>query len=307
MEGMAHLGDMTVRLIILLLIATASLAGTGVARADGELIGRLASHPVQPEETFAGIAVAERVGFIELLAANQNIDPWIPEAGTRLILPRAHLMPDAPRRGIVVNLGDLRLYYFPADGSPPRSYPVGIGREGWDTPTGTTRIVRKRPDPVWTPPASIRAERPDLPLRVPPGPDNPLGRFALNLGWPGYVIHGTNRPAGVGRRVSHGCIRLYPQDIAELFAAVAVGTPVTVVDQPVKLGRVADEVYLEAHPSAAQAEALEIAGKAIVGDITDDIRARIRKFAGADASRIDWALVEDAIRRRRGIPARITR
>jgi L,D-transpeptidase ErfK/SrfK len=171
------------------------------------------------------------------------------------------VLPDAPREGIVINLAARRLFYFPpaVEGEPRRvvTHPIGIGREGWSTPLGTTKIAHKHVSPPWTVPASIRRERAasgdPLPAVVPPGPDNPLGTHALRLGWSTILIHGTNKPAGIGMRVSHGCIQLYPEDIVTLFADVPVGTPVTVVDQPYLVGYGPDGLLLEAHTPATAA------------------------------------------------------
>ena len=180
------------------------------------------------EDTLSDIARRFNLGYDEVVNANPGVDPVAARApARRIVLPTQFVLPDAPHEGIVVNLAALRLYYFPkAAKSEPRqviTYPIGIGMVGWATPTGTTKIVSKRKDPFWTPPASVRkehaAEGDILPARVPPGPDNPLGAFAMNLGWPSYLMHGTNKPAGVGMRASHGCIRLYPEDIATLFQA----------------------------------------------------------------------------------------
>jgi hypothetical protein len=160
------------------------------------------------------------------------------------------------RSGIVINLAALRMYYF-----PPRkpgelqtvvTHPIGIGRVGWSTPLGATKVTSKRENPVWHPPASVRKEHAadgdPLPARVPAGPDNPLGKYAMNLGWPSYLIHGTNQPYGVGIRASHGCIRMYPEDIAALYDDIPVGTKVTVVNQPMLYGRRGDQIYLQSFP-----------------------------------------------------------
>ncbi len=287
------------------LCVLAILAASAEAPARADVIGAIQTHRVEPEDTFVALARRYGLGYVELAAANPGVHPWLPEAGTRLVLPTAHVLPDAPRQGIVVNLGDMRLYRFPAGGGTPSSHPIGIGREGWQTPTGRTSVVLKRRDPVWIPPESVRAENPDLPRAVPPGPNNPLGRFALNLGWPSYVIHGTNRPAGIGRRVSHGCLRLYPEDIEALFAAVAVGVPVRVVDQPVKLGWHGGELYLEAHPTTAQADALQIDAAPPPAPV-EGLRERVAAAAGDAAARVDWEIVERTARQRRGIPVRVT-
>ena len=151
-----------------------------------------------------------------MVAANPGIDPWVPGEGTEINLPTVHLMPDladADPEGIVVNLAEMRLYFFEKPGGVPQSFPIGIGRDGLNTPTGTTEVVAKRKNPTWRPTKRMRDEDPELPEVVPPGEDNPLGTRALYLGWPQYLIHGTNKPHGVGRRVSSGCVRLYPEDV----------------------------------------------------------------------------------------------
>jgi L,D-transpeptidase ErfK/SrfK len=289
-------------LVGLLVATSGSQAADGTA---GDLIGTARVHVVAPGETLLEIARHYDLGFVELRAANPGVDPWIPPRGLELALPTVQVLPEAPRRGIVINLAEQRLYHFPAVGAIV-TYPIGTGRQGWMTPLGQTRVVDKRANPVWVPPASIRAERPDLPAAVPPGPANPLGRYALDLGWEGFVIHGTNRPYGVGRRVSHGCIRLYPEDIEALFNRVAVGTPVTVIDQPVKIGRSDGELYLEVHPTQTQADEIEACGR-FTPERVARLERRILDAAGADTPRLDWALIEQITRERRGIPVRVTR
>lgn len=250
-------------------------------------------------------------GFVELRAANPGIDPWRAGEGREIVLPTLHLEPpvgaDAgARRGIVVNLAEMRLYLFRGPGVPAISFPIGIGREGWETPTGTTTIVQKRRNPTWVPPASIRARDPRLPAQVPPGPNNPLGAFALNLGWPSYVIHGTNKPDGVGRRVSHGCLRLYPEDIERLFDLVEVGTPVSIIDQPVKLAWLGDALYLEVHPSQTQAVQVELTGS-FLPEPLPDLLASVERARGGRIADIDWPLVAKAAQERRGVAVRISR
>jgi L,D-transpeptidase ErfK/SrfK len=214
------------------------------------------------------------------------------------------VLPHAPRRGIVINLPELRLYYFPGAGEP-LSFPIGIGGEGAETPAGRTVVTFKRAHPSWIPTASEHAEDPELPAAVRPGPDNPMGDFALYLGWRGYAIHGTNRPYSIGRRDSHGCIRMYPEDIAILFALVTPGTSVTVVDEPVKVGWQAGELYLEVHWDQADAESLETYGvpRAEIAADADDI---VAKAAGADVDRLNWYTIHLAENRRDGVPVQIT-
>ncbi len=247
---------------------------------DTEVIGRMYYTRVQNEETLRDIARAYDLGYDDIAAANPGVDPWTPEAGERVILPLAHVLPDGPREGIVINLAARRLFYYPpaVEGDPQRviTHPIGIGREGWSTPLGKTEVAQKHVSPPWTVPASIRRERAaegdPLPAVVPPGPDNPLGTHALRLGWSSILIHGTNKPAGIGMRVSHGCIQLYPEDIVTLFADVPVGTPVTVVDQPYLVGNGPGGLLLEAHMPATAAKRKK--GVAAVEQAIEAVEAR---------------------------------
>ena len=264
----------------------------------GDIIGANQYYQVREGESLLEIARLHDFGFIELVTANPGMDPWVPEPGRTVLLPGEHILPDAPRRGIVINLPELRLYYYGAGFATPITYPIGVGRLGRETPLGSTSITTKRQSPTWTPPASVRAERPDLPAIVPPGPDNPLGLFAMNLAWRNYVIHGTNKPYGIGRRVSSGCIRLYPEDIERLFDTVDVGTPVMVVDQEIKLGWSAGELYLEIHPSVAEGDNLEEKGWYAPHPVPG-LKERILEAAGEYAAKIDWATVARAQRANR--------
>jgi L,D-transpeptidase ErfK/SrfK len=235
------------------------------------------------------------------MAANRGVDPWLPGVGTDVVIPDMHVLPDAPRRGIVINLTEMRLYLFSPKGDVVGTWPIGIGQQGDMTPLGATSIVRKQLDPTWFVPKSIREEKPELPASVPPGPDNPLGDRALFLGWPGFLIHGTNKPYGVGRRVSHGCIRLYPEGIAELYRLTPVGTPVTVVDQAAVLGWRAGELYLQVHPTKAQADQIE-AGEPLTLEPIGDLHDKVVAAAGDRADAIDWRAVDRAAVERTGIP-----
>jgi L,D-transpeptidase ErfK/SrfK len=277
----------------------------GAARSQ-DLSGELATYLSAEADTFVAIAQRFDLGYVELLAANPGVDPWLVGAGRVILLPSAHLLPDGPLEGIVINLADQRLYFFPPDGAAMRSFPIGLGRKDWETPTGETRIVDKRYKPTWVPPASIRAEKPHLPEAIPPGPANPLGDYALDLGWERYVIHGTNRSAGIGRRISHGCIRLYPDDIAWLFGRVEIGTEVRIVDQPAKLGWIGGDLYLEVHPNQRQADELE-KNRRFAPEPIPELIWRINRAAGDAAGRLDWTAARQAVEERRGIPVRITR
>lgn len=291
--------------VILVFLAACSPADAATYRINGDVVGETTSYTIKDGDTLYDIARQSDLGIVEIMAANPGIDPWQPEEGRILTLPTAHVLPAVPREGIVINLPELRLFYFP-DPHTVMTFPIGIGKEGWATPTGTTKIVRKRKDPVWIPPVSIHDETPGLPEAVPAGPNNPLGTHALNLGWPGFVIHGTNRPYGVGRRSSHGCIRLYPEDIPVLFDKVSVGTKVTVIDEPYKAGWRDGYLLLEVTPDQSQAD--EIMDHDIVRSLApvDGIEAAIRTIT-PKGTQIDWALVDTAARERTGLPATIGR
>jgi L,D-transpeptidase ErfK/SrfK len=257
------------------------------------------------EDTLLDVARRFNLGYVEMVSANPGVDPWVPGEGADVVLPTVHLLPDAPPEGIVINLSDMRLYYFDAPDKAPRSYPIGIGRDGLKTPIGTTAVARKQENPSWRPTERMRAEKPHLPEVVLPGPDNPLGNRAMYLGWPQYLIHGTNKPWGIGRRVSSGCIRMYPEAVEELYELVAVGTKVTVVDQPIKVGWIEGELYMEAHTTQTQSDQIEIEGRfdaVLPSHVVDDVLAA----AGAEAHRLDWSRIRRATIERRGYPIRIT-
>lgn len=221
-----------------------------------DLVGRVQATVARHEDTLPDIARRFNVGYEEIVRANPGVDPWLPGEGTRVTLPTQYVLPDAPREGIVINLASMRLFYYLPRKDPDSpleviTHPIGIGKVGWSTPEGRTKIVSRVKDPSWTPPASVRKEHAEngdpLPAKVPPGPDNPLGRHMMRLDWPSYLMHGTNKPYGVGMRVSHGCIRLYPEDIEDLFDIVTVGTGVTVVNQPYLLGWQDDVLFVQAY------------------------------------------------------------
>jgi L,D-transpeptidase ErfK/SrfK len=274
-------------------------------QAASDIIGELSVRVAKAHDTLLDIARDSGLGYVEIVAANPGLDPWLPGEGAKVLLPSAHVLPAAPRQGIVVNLGDFRLYFFRRDGTVS-SFPIGIGREAGLTPLGETRVMGKRVRPTWIPPPSVRADDPRLPHAVGPGPANPLGAYSLDLAWEAFRIHGTNRPYGVGRAVSYGCIRLYPEDIERLFPEVAVDTPVYVVDQTIKTGWSGGQLYLEVHPNLSQALELERAGK-FTATAPPGAEAWVRRAAGADARRVDWPLVRATEARRRGIPVQVTR
>jgi L,D-transpeptidase ErfK/SrfK len=207
------------------------------------------------ENTLSDLAREYGLGYDEIVTANPDVDPWLPGDRIPVLLPTQYVVPDVPREGIVLNMASKRLFYFPEmpEGQPQvvMTYPIGIGRVGWETPLGATQVVSKATNPHWYVPASVRREHVELgnplPSVVPPGPDNPLGAHVLKLEMPGYLIHGTNQPYGVGMRVSHGCVRLYPENIELLYSLVAVGEPVQIINEPYLLGRKNGELYFEAH------------------------------------------------------------
>jgi L,D-transpeptidase ErfK/SrfK len=200
------------------------------------------------EHTLLDIGRHHGLGVDEMKQANPDVDMWLPGAGTPILAPDRHVLPDAPREGIVLNLAERRMYYFRSP-TEVETFSIGIGRDGWETPVGRYQIIEKTENPTWTPPASIRAEYAKrgeiLPAVVPAGPDNPLGAYRLRLSNPSYLIHGTNKPWGVGMPVSSGCTRMFPEDIEYLFGEVEVGTPVRIVDQPYKVGWLGDQLFLE--------------------------------------------------------------
>jgi L,D-transpeptidase ErfK/SrfK len=267
------------------------------------------SYEASYDDTLLELARRFKLGYVEMVAANPGTDPWVPGEGTQVTLPTIHLMPnlevDDPE-GIIINLADMRLYFFQKPGDAPQSFPIGIGRDGLGTPTGTTKVVGKRVDPTWHPTDRMRQEKPELPEVVEAGPDNPLGTRAMYLGWPEYLIHGTNKPWGVGRRVSSGCVRMYPEDVEALFDMVDVGTKVTVIDQPIKFGWIGNDLYMEAHPTQEQSDQLEAEGKfdrLLDSSVVDQVLA----LAGDQRGRLDWSGIRKATVERRGYPVRVTR
>lgn len=268
-----------------------------------DVIGAVREIQVRERDTLVEIARRHNLGYRELRLANPDVDSWLPGEGTPVRLPAHFVLPDVPREGIVLNISEMRLYYFPPANSPYAgkvvTYPLGIGREGWDTPLGTTRVVRTAERPSWYPPESIRAEYAkdgkELPRVVPPGPENPLGEYALYLGFPTYLIHGTNKPAGIGMRVSSGCIRLYPEDIAALYSMAGAGTPVRIIDQPYKAGWLDGTLYVEAHPPDAN-------GRERVSNYTPLVQTLIAATRERPDFPIDWDHAQNSAEIADGVP-----
>ena len=298
---------------------------------DGDdVVGAVTTVTARQEDTLVDIARRHGVGYEDIVRANPDVNVWLPGEGAQIVLPTRYVLPDVPRRGLVLNLAEYRMYYFPEPGSGEpatvMTFPISIGRMDWETPVGVTHIVSKVRNPTWFPPASVRDEhaadgRP-LPRAVPPGPANPLGAFALRLALPGYLIHGTNKPAGVGMRVSHGCIRMFPEDIEYLFEHITVDTPVRIINEPVKMGWQGDRLVLEAHPvlavmpppdpaadiedsAKAEIEQAELADEHVVKSPLTSVTEQFVAVTGTRAGQLDWSLVETIVDRSDGIPAAV--
>lgn len=228
-------------------------SSTYVLPETGNIIGEIQYTSSRIGESIDEVGRRFNIGYYEMVRANPGIDPvHVLPAHTRLVIPSQFILPDVPRKGIVINLAEYRLYYFPKDENVVFTYPVGIGKTGWNTPMGVTKVSSKVINPVWRPTANLRAAAEEigapLPEVFPAGTNNPLGKHALRLGWPTILIHGTNRTDGVGARVSAGCIRMLPADIEELFQDVSSGTSVRVINQPVKVGLLDGVRYIQIHP-----------------------------------------------------------
>jgi L,D-transpeptidase ErfK/SrfK len=315
-----------------LCVASAQAAEFWIAEGD-EVFGKVEVIAARHEDTFVSLARTYNVGYEELRQANPDVDEWLPGEGTRITIPSLYVLPRAPQRGIVVNVAELRMYYVPTESGPlpegvaPGSrrvvtHPISIGRMDWSTPLGVTTITAKVANPSWYPPQSIRDEhaaRNDiLPRVVPPGPDNPLGLHAMRLGLPGYLIHGTNKPSGVGMRVTHGCVRMFPEDIEALYKTVPTGTSVNIVNQPVKIGWTADgALYLEAHPalmesnvdgeSAAVAEASAEQPVEVIQE--SPLTSLMRAYIAATEDRrvdLDWEAAERVAQFGNGVPEAVS-
>lgn len=290
---------------LLWLATNTSQADTYVLRPGADVVGEIGQVKTRRQDTLVDIARLHGVGYEAIKLANPGVDPWIPGGERWIRVPRMFVLPSTPREGIVLNLPEMRLYYYlpRAKGGRPlvMTYPVSIGSMDWSTPLGLTRVLAKVRNPTWRPPPSVRAEYAaegtPLPAAVPPGPDNALGEYALRLAVPGYLIHGTNQPYGIGMRVTHGCVRLYPEDIETLFREVPKGTPVRIIDQPYKAGWRDGVLYFESHPV--------LHGKP-VRNFTPAVRAILAATAGRRA-RIDWDKVQQVAEDAHGIPTPVSR
>jgi len=285
--------------MLLLFAQTTSAVTFPMPEQGNDVVGETFKYQTRYEDTFSDIGRFYDIGFREMEDANPKVDPWLPGDGTEIVIPQQYILPSGPRTGIVINLAELRLYYFPTDRDEVVTHPLGIGREGWSTPVGTTSIIGKKKDPTWTVPESILKEHAEdgrpLPKVVPPGPDNPLGGYAMYLGIKGYLMHGTNKPYGVGMRVSHGCIRLYPEDIEQLFKKIPIGTPVRIINQPYKAGWYNGELYVEAHhPLTEQVKQIGYNYTGLVSEVLSKL--------GDDPRKPDWSKLQEYSKSLTGIP-----
>jgi L,D-transpeptidase ErfK/SrfK len=291
-----------------------------------DVIGAVSTMVASHDDTLVDIAHRHGLGYQDIVRANPTVNVWVPGEGTEIILPNRFVLPPGPRTGLVLNLAEYRMYYYPRpqEGQPAvvHTYPMSIGRMDWETPLGKTQIVAMAKNPAWYPPQSVRdehaADGDPLPRVVPPGPANPLGTRALRLGLPGYLIHGTNRPAGVGMRVSHGCVRMFPEDIEFLFERISVNTAVRIVNVPVKVGWDGEALVAEVHPLLEEPQRLgdetaehletldadlqipkpEKPGKNPLTHVTEQFIVATSERAG----QLDWNKVEALVERADGIP-----
>lgn len=278
-----------------------------------DVVGEVQRTVVGKDDTFTDIARRFNLGYEELVRANPGIDPWLPGEGKEIVLPTQFILPNAPREGLVINVPQMRIFYYPPHkkGEPQEvvTHPIGIGKVGWRTPEGTTKIVRRQKDPTWRPTASIikehRENGEELERVIGPGPDNPLGRYAFYLGWPSYMIHGTNKPAGVGLRSSHGCLRLYPEDIEQLFESVPLGTQVRVVNEPFTFGWQGEELSIQAFDVLEDdpRDWKKAEKKLLSKSLSESIRKELKRRGES----VDWERVSTLTHDPRGIPVSISR
>lgn len=292
--------------LILAYLSNASFAQTYHYNINEDVVGNISIHTIQEGDNFLALAQRFRVGFNELVDANPDVDPWIPMKDSQIIIPTQYVLPNTERKGVVINLAELRLYQFheqQGELASVSTYPISVGKGGrWETPLTYTRITSKIANPNWYPPASIRKEHEEkndpLPEVVPPGPDNPLGNYKLGLALSGYLIHGTNVPEGIGMRVTHGCIRLHPTGIEKLFNDVQVNTPVTIINQPYKVGWRENKLYVESHSEIEEQE------KAASRNLTEFVQMVVAKTKEIEAETFEvlWERGYKEARQKRGVP-----
>ena len=267
-----------------------------------EIVGQAEIITAVYEDTLIDLARTHNLGFSEIVMANRTVDKWLPGAGTIIRLPKKFIIPNHSfQDGIIINLPEYRGYYM--NNGKLITFPVGIGRMDWTTPLGKSKVDLKLENPSWYPPKSVQQEYKQrgeyLSPVVPPGPQNPLGKLAMRIDIPGgYFIHGTNKPDGVGMQVSHGCIRLFPEDIKQIFSLIKVNTPVMIVDQPFKIGILGDEILLEIHETLSIDDAR---------NNFDYIQSMVKNFLSINGihSTVDWTTVKAIFEEKTGIPSMI--
>lgn len=262
-----------------------------------EVVGRAFYVKSRKEDTLLDIGRQNNMGYDDMRQANQKVDIWVPKAGDDVLVPESFVLPDAPHQGIVLNLAEKRLYFYPSNGREVATFAISVGRDGLNTPLGRFKVTSKVKDPTWTPTAAHHADRAKegrepLPAVVPAGPDNPLGQFALRTSAPSILIHGTNKPWGLGMEVSRGCIRMYPEGVAQLFPMVSVNEPITIVDQPYKFGWRGNDLYLEVHRDP----------EGTAASLHDVVPARLAQSPDVN---FDWNAVKRAVEGNAGIPQRV--
>ena len=291
-------------LSVLFLAPLATAIELPLPPAGSDVVGAVEVIQARYEDTFADLGKTHDLGYLEMVAANPGVDAWLPGEGTEIVLPKRYILPPGPREGVVINLAEYRLYYYPKDKAVVYTYPLGIGREGWDSPISNTSITVKTPNPGWTPPQSILREHAEagdpLPAYVPPGPDNPLGPYKLTLGLPGYLIHGSNKKFGIGMRVSHGCFRMLNHNVLELAELVPVGAKVRIINEPYKFGFAQGQLYLEAH------EPLSDEGETSIVDKHAAVVNEMLKRDDLQGLQLDWEQVRDVVAAGEGVPQVIT-
>ena len=290
--------------ILAALLVTAAVSQTALAASyrlpeNGDsVVGAVTRMKLTYDDTLAGVAERYSIGYREIVDANPDVDPWLPGEGTMIELPTQYVLPSAPRDGLVINVAEYRLYFYPKDSNRVITFPVGVGRSDFRTPVIETKTVTRIENPSWTPTPAARKEHAEmgdiLPPVVPPGPENPLGDLAIQLQEPGYFIHGTNKPFGVGQKVSHGCIRLHNPHILTLAEIVPNGTPVYIVNEPIKIGVRYEELYLESHK--------DLYDDSIDAEVLTKV---VEEKVQALETEPDWQRVAEVLTDLKGIPERI--
>lgn len=300
----------------LLLGASATALTYPLPADDIDVIGEVERIVAVEEDTLLSLGREHGIGYEEMRRANPDVDVWLPGKGTQVVIPRQFILPEGERSGIVVNIAEMRLYYYPptpdGESAQVETYPISVGRMDWSTPLGESRITEKTENPYWFPPESILTERAQqgrpLPDAVPPGPENPLGRHKMRLDIPGgaYLIHGTNEPRGIGMRVTHGCIRMFPEDVESLFERVPSGESVRLVNEAIKAGWTGDNLLVEAHPVLPDdaENAFDPLEPPPLSDAVASIALVIQRHENA---RIDHQKLSDVIASANGMPTSVSR